>query len=150
MTIQIDTREKQKAIQGIIAEFDKQGVEHFPSKLHVGDYMSLDNARLVIDRKQNLSELCNNVCQQHKRFSTELQNAKDRGVKLIILCEHSNRIKCLDDVKTWVNPRLKKSPLAVSGERLHKILLTMSIHYEVEFLFCDKAHTGQRIIELLK
>lgn len=68
MDIQIDTREKQRAIRKIIKTFDDNGVKHFSSKLLVGDYMSLDNPRLIIDRKQNLQELCGNVCQQHERF----------------------------------------------------------------------------------
>lgn len=60
MQIQIDSREKARAIKKIINEFDKQGVQRFISKLYVGDYMSYDNPRLVVDRKQGLSEVCNN------------------------------------------------------------------------------------------
>ncbi len=149
MTIQVDSREKAKAIDKILAEFDKQGIDHFSSKLPVGDYQSLDNARLVIDRKQNLSELCSNVCQQHKRFKAELERANKLGIKLIILCEHGGSIKELGNVNKWNNPRLKKSPLAMSGERLFKVLYTMSKKYDVDFLFCDKRNTGKRIIELL-
>ena len=55
MDIQIDTREKQRAIRKILKTFDDNGVKHFSSKLLVGDYMSLDNPRLIIDRKQNLA-----------------------------------------------------------------------------------------------
>lgn len=43
MDIQIDTREKQRAIRKILKTFDDNGVKHFSSKLLVGDYMSLDN-----------------------------------------------------------------------------------------------------------
>jgi len=150
VTIQIDSREKARAIQKIVGTFDKQGVKWFISKLPVGDYMSLDNPRLIIDRKQNLSELCGNVCQQHKRFRAELERANEYGIKLVVLCEHGKSITCLSDVMQWVNPRLKKSPMAVSGERLYKILSAMSQKYNVDFLFCTKAETGQRIIELLR
>lgn len=61
--IQIDSREHQKVIDGIKKAFDAAGEKWFVSKLYVGDYMNYDNPRLVIDRKQNLSELCGNVCQ---------------------------------------------------------------------------------------
>ena len=61
MDIQIDSREKARAIKKIIAEFDKQNVRYYISKLWAGDYMSLDNPRLIIDRKQNLTEICSNV-----------------------------------------------------------------------------------------
>ncbi len=170
MTIQIDSREKAKAIKLIEAEFDRQGVQHFSSKLFVGDYMSLDNPRLSVDRKQNLAELCNNVSTVPKkekngkfkkdkdgkimtdlaRFTDELARAKENGIKLIILCEHSRDIKCLEDVKGWNNPRLKESPLAMSGERLYKVLLTLSKTYDVDFLFCDKRNTGKEIIRILR
>jgi len=149
MIIQVDTREKARAIKTVLAEFDKQGIKHISSKLYVGDYMNLDNPKVIIDRKQNLNEVCSNVCQDHKRFITEITKAEDAGIKLIFLIEHSNRIKCLEDVNGWYNPRLKTSPLAVSGQRLFKILYSIKMKYGVEFLFCDKAHTGKRIIELL-
>lgn len=150
MTIQIDSREKPKAIKNIVAEFDRQNITHFVSKLPCGDYMSLDNARFAIDRKQNLIEVCSNVCQDHKRFINELKRANKIGIRLIFLIEHSQNIKTLDDVKIWRNPRLKESPLAVSGERLYKILSTIEKIYNTKFYFCDKKSTGKRIIELLK
>lgn len=149
MVIQVDSREKARAIQKIIAEFDNRGIKWFVSKLPVGDYQSLDNPRLVIDRKQNLLELCGNVCQQHKRFKAELERANEYGIKLIVLCEHGRGIKSLQDVMAWENPRLKESPLAVSGERLFRILTAMSNKYGVEFLFCTKQETGKRIVEIL-
>lgn len=149
MTIQIDSREKTKAITKIINEFDKQEVTHFVSKLPCGDYMSLDNARFAIDRKQNLLEVCNNVCQDHKRFVNELKRANEIGIRLVFLIEHSRNIKSLEDVMKWVNPRLKKSKLAVSGERLYKILSTIEKTYNTKFYFCDKTSTGKRIIELI-
>ena len=92
MDIQIDTREKQRAIRKIIKTFDENGVKHFSSKLLVGDYMSLDNPRLIIDRKQNLQELCGNVCQQHERFKKEL-------IKAWIGCEKSGRCVVLAESK---------------------------------------------------
>ena len=149
MTIQIDSREKPKAIKNIITEFNKQGITHFVSKLPCGDYMSLDNARFAIDRKQNLLEVCKNVCQDHKRFINELNRANELGIRLVFLIEHSKNINCLNDVLNWVNPRIKEHPLAVSGERLFKKLSTIEKNYNTKFYFCDKANTGKRIIEIL-
>lgn len=150
MVIQVDSREKAHAIEKILTEFDRKNVKWFVSKLPVGDYMSLDNPRLVIDRKQNLQEICGNVVQQKTRFLAELDRAKEYGIQLIILCEHGGQIKSLQDVMRWVNPRLKESPLAVSGERLFKILSAISKKYDVPILFCDKRNTGNRIIEILE
>ena len=149
MTIQIDTREKARAIKQIVSYFDEMGIQHYTSKLYVGDYMSLDNPRVVIDRKQNLQEICGNVCQQHERFINELKRAKENGIKVIILCEHGGNIKSLEDVREWVNPRLRTSPKTVSGKQLFKILFTIKQKYDVDFVFCDKRMTGYKIIELL-
>lgn len=149
MIIQIDTREKARTIQNILRYFDQNSIKHISSKLYVGDYMNMDRPQLIIDRKHNLAELCVNVCQQHSRFAAELARAKEAGIHIIILCEHGGKIKTLDDVRLWENPRLKDHPLAVSGERLHKILCAMMAKYEFEIHFCDKRATGRRIIELL-
>ena len=137
MDIQIDSREKARAIRKIVKTFDDNGVKHFSSKLLVGDYMSLDNPRLIIDRKQNLQELCGNVCQQHERFKRELLKAMDAGIQLIILIEHGKDIKSIEDVYFWKNPRK------------HEVRCTIRDRYNVRFEFCEKNDTGKKIIELL-
>ena len=149
LVVQIDTREKPKAIENIVKEFDKQGVKHIRSKLYSGDFMLLSNPYLTIDRKQNLNELCNNVVQDHVRFRSELIRAQEVGISVVVLVEHGGGIKSLEDVPNWVNPRLKVSPLAVSGERLYKILKAMEYTYKVRFEFCTKAQTGKRILQIL-
>lgn len=158
--IQIDSREHQKVIDGIKKAFDAAGEKWFVSKLYVGDYMNYDNPRLVVDRKQNLSELCGNVCQQHERFRAEIIRANEAGIKLVFLCEHGKGIEKLDDVLWWENPRAKKrvkkngiwieqEQKVMHGDTLYKILYTMQRKYGVEFLFCDKENTGKRIMEIL-
>ena len=160
MIIQIDSREKAKAIKKIIAEFDRQGIKHPVSKLMVGDYMNYDNPRVIVDRKQNLTEVCSNVCQDHDRFRRELVLAKENGIQLIILCEHGKDIKSLEDVIFWKNPRSEKrkkidgkwqtvNTNAMKGDILYKILTTLQEKYGCEFQFCTKEETGKRIIERL-
>ena len=160
MVILIDSREKARAIKDIVAEFDSRGIKHYSSKLFVGDYMSLDNPKVIIDRKQNLTELTSNVCQDHERFRRELQRAKDAGIQLIILVEHGKGINCLEDIIFWENPRRHKrikkdgkwqtvETKAMKGETLYKVLQTQQRKYGVKFEFCDKADTGKRIIEIL-
>ena len=149
MICQIDSREKARAIQKILAEFENQGIKHFVSKLPVGDYMNLDNPKMVVDRKQGLPEVAVNVGQDHARFKRELERAQEYGIHLIFLVEHGGSIKTLEDVQNWVNPRLKEHPLALTGPRLYRIMLTMQNKYGIEWLFCSKKDTGKRIIELL-
>ena len=160
MTIQVDSREKAHAITRILEHFHASGVKYYISKLYIGDYMNLDNPRVIVDRKQNLDELCGNVCRQHERFRAELIRAQENGIRLIILCEHGHGIKSLDDVLFWRNPRARTKKLingswvwteqkVMHGDTLYKILNTMQNRYGVSFLFCDKSETGRRIVEIL-
>ena len=164
MDIQIDSREKARAIKKIVQTFEKEGVNYFTSKLLVGDYMNLDNPRVIIDRKQNLQELCGNVCQQHERFKRELVKAMQANIQLIILIEHGPDVKSIEDVYFWQNPRKHEvrwrmvngkrekyvvSAKAVDGNQLYKSLCTIRDRYNVRFEFCEKKDTGRKILELL-
>ena len=143
----IDTREKK--YEHVKAYFQKRGIEFTREKLDVGDYMLSHDAKISVDRKQNLGELCNNLCQGYRRFDDECRRAKEAGIKLVVLIEHSSRIKSLEDVANWKNPRLEKSPYAVSGLRMQYIMMRLSMAYGVEWAFCCKQQTGKRIIEIL-
>ena len=149
MRIVVDTREKPRAIVRIMNTFKAEGVEIVRRALPFGDYIDPDRPGIVIDRKQNLSEVANNVVQDRARFLREVDRANRSGWRLIVLVEHSNRIRSLEDVIRWNNPRLKVSPLAVDGPRLFRIMHAMSTKYSFEWQFCDKVHTGKRIIEIL-
>lgn len=150
MNIQIDTREKQRAIKKILAEFNRQGIRTISSKLFVGDYMNMDNPRVIIDRKQSLGEVYQNLCHGAKRINNEFSRAKEFGIQIILLVEHGKDIKNLDDVKTWENPQLEKTPYAWDGEKLYKEMLIIQSKYDIKWEFCEKNDTGKRIIELLK
>lgn len=149
MTIQIDSREHKWEMARIQRQLTAEGCKTIVSKLYVGDYQSLDNPRLVVDRKKDLRELCGNVCQQHERFRKELIRAIDAGISLIILVEHGPDVQTLEDVYFWDNPRRKDSPKATSGESLYRSLMTIRDKYNVKFEFCTKEETGKKIMELL-
>ena len=170
MTIQIDTREKVKNRLRREAGFKKAGVDFFEEKLDEGDYCDIENPSLVIDRKYDLMELCNNLSDnpakdsngkvlrdshgrrivELDRFTRELQRAKDKGIHLVILCEHGGSIRTIEDVRSWVNPRLAQHPMTISGERLYKKLIVLSNTYGFDIEFCTKKETAQRIIEILE
>jgi hypothetical protein len=159
MDIQIDSREKAKAITKILAEFDRQNITYDTSKLIVGDYMNLDNPRLIVDRKQSLSELYTNLCPNKKtnpkdangklRIDREVERANRLGIKIVFLVEHGGTVKTLEDVRFWKNPRLKETPYAWDGEKMYHEILLFSKKHNVDFYFCDKRKTGARILELL-
>lgn len=164
MQIIVDTREHKSEWNRIGKQLDELGVKYFRSKLYCGDYQSMDNTRLVVDRKKDLQELCGNVCQQHERFKAELVRAIEQGIKIVILCEHGEDIKSLEDVWFWQNPRKHKpvwktingqrvktvvSEKAVDGHQLYKSLCTIRDRYNVDFVFCTKEETGKKIVEIL-
>ena len=148
-SIFVDTREKPHAIQKILAHFEREGREVIRQKLDVGDYMLAPDGRISVDRKQNLLEVTANVCQQHERFSAECLRASRNGVRLVFLVEHGGRIKSLEDVQAWRNPRLDVSPYALSGQRLYQIMCLYGNRYGVQWEFCCKQQTGKRILEIL-
>ena len=150
MVIIVDTREKPRAIVKILAEFDRKGVKVVRRALNFADYFNPDRPDVIIDRKQNLLEIAGNVIQGRARFMREVERCNRAGCHMIVLIEHSNQIHSLEDVIGWKNPRLKVSPLAVSGDRLFRIMKAMEIKYGIEWQFCSKQQTGKRIIELLR
>ena len=168
MEIQIDSREKPNAIRLIQKEFDRQGVNYFRSKLYVGDYMSLDNPRLVIDRKQDIEEIHQNVCQGHERFRRELIRAMQAGIQIVFLIEHGEDLQQLDDLIFFYLPerqrwkwstvtqngitrkaRVPYMQKAIDGKILYKSFCTIQDRYGARFEFCTKEQTGRRIIEIL-
>ena len=152
MRIVVDTREKPRAIVRIMKTFEAEGVEVVRRALPFGDYCDPDRPGIVLDRKQNLGEVVKNLTDKKDkpRFLREVNRANRAGWQLIVLVEHSNRIRCLKDVILWNNPRLKVSPLAVDGPRLFRIMHAMANTYGFRWEFCDKVHTGKKIIELLE
>lgn len=131
--------------------------------------------RTTIDTKQNLLEVCNNlVGSSHRRFRDEAILAQQNGIRFIVLVEEGTKVKSLNDVEHWVNPRrwqyCKKNGISTrgdveaeiaefvrnggdkpptSGVQLSKMMRTMSDRYGIIWEFCDKRHTGERIAELL-
>lgn len=145
MNIQIDSREKERAITRIVEEFDQRHIYHFTSKMVVGDYMNWDNPKVAVDRKQSLGEICTNLCSGDKtRFWKEVRLAKRLGIKLIVLCEQGGGYHSIADVANWSSEHTR-----VSGRDLMEKIFDVHISYGVEFLFCDKRQTGKRIVELL-
>ena len=144
MKIRIDSREKDHAIQKIVAYFDKHGIEWEKKKLDVGDYMIEGQPDFIVDRKMSLLEMAHNMLTaDRRRFYDEIRRARDAGIRLVILCEHGG-IHGLEDVKAW-KPRFGRS----SGKKLADAIFRLEIGYGVPTFYCDPRSTGKRIIQLL-
>ena len=142
--IVVDSREKKNS--HILKYFIKHDIDYVIQKMDVADYQIQGKENLVIDRKQNLDELARNLTNRsdHARFWKEVRRAKERNIKMIVLCEHGGQIKDIKSVASWNS---KYSP--VSGRHLMEEIYRVHIAYGVDFLFCDKRSTGRKIIELL-
>ena len=148
----VDTREKPKAIQGILDYFSKHDIDYERSKLLFGDYCDYHRPELVIDRKQNIAELAKNCTVEHERFRRELERVKRCNAHLVILVEQ-NRYKDRDewvqvdkivDLIRWSSPHTM-----VRGERVYRILASWTAKYPISVVFCDKRSTGRIITEIL-
>lgn len=136
-------------------------------------YTKMDLAprvRIAVDRKNSIGEICGNVSSkssEHGRFRDECIRAQDNGCRFYVLIE-DEKVKNLDDLEKWENPREKKYfvmkarrdkgyklkyPLPkqppASGKKLAKALRTMEEKYGVKFLFCKPKDAAERIVELL-
>ena len=148
----VDTREKPKAIQGIIEHFQRCGIPYERSKLLFGDYMDYNRPGVVIDRKQNIAELAKNCTVEADRFKREMEKAKKAGARLVILVEQNRyhdrgewiHVNSIEDLLTWSSPNTM-----VRGEKVYRVLASWRAKWPIDVIFCDKRSTGRLIIEIL-
>lgn len=143
-TIICDSREQKNG--HILAYFKRRGIPFTVRKMDVADYQLEGVDNIVIDRKQNLDELSKNLTNRSdsSRFWREIRRAHNKKIKLIILVEHGENIRCIEDVKNW-SSRFS----GVDGRDLMQQIYRCHISYGVEFLFCNKSETAAKIIEIL-
>lgn len=148
----VDTREKPRAIVGILNYFDSHGVAYQKEKLDYGDYMDPDGPKVSIDRKQNIAELAKNCTRESERFRREMDRAAADGARLVILVEQ-NRYKDRDewihvsdisDLIRWSSPHTM-----VRGEKVYRVLASWRAKWPISVVFCDKRQTGRYICEIL-
>lgn len=152
-----DSREKKNS--HILAHFDKHKIPYKVQKMAVADYMIEDKGQLVIDRKQNLDEVCSNLTYKGKtanenggkkipsdvaRFWREIRLAHDNHIKVIVLVEHGSNVRKLADVAMWNSTKSR-----MSGRKLLDEMDRVATAYCVEWEFCTKAETPKRILEIL-
>lgn len=151
MVIQIDTREHARAIAKIKSEFEKRGIKYIVSKMYAGDYMSFDNPRYIIDRKQNIREIATNCTTEQARLEREMQKLIDTGSRMTFLITENRisnkKIESLEDLILWEPAQGRGT---VRGETIYRKLKRWERIYPIDFEFCSKADAGKRIIELLE
>ena len=148
----IDTREKPKAIENILATFEAEGVPVARTKLLFGDYADYNRPGIVIDRKQNIAELAKNVTVERQRFVAELERAKAAGAHMTILVEQNRykdrdkwiSVRDISDLMLWSNPHS-----TIRGEKVFRVLSGLLYEYDISVEFCDRRTTGKKILEII-
>jgi ribosome-associated protein len=163
-----DTRNPVVKHQNVHDYCEAKGIRIERTKLFVGDYTLPTNQSVCVDTKKDLEEVSINLSEGDKsRFMQEILRAQSTGIRLVFLVEQSN-ITSLYDVANWDNPNLqrwitlnaahKKGKMLYlkineeppkSGPWIAQKMNRMSRIHNVEWQFCNKSDTGQRIIELL-
>ena len=148
----VDTREKPKAIEGILRTFDEANIQHERTKLLFGDYMDYNHPSVVVDRKQNIAELAKNCTVEAERFKRELERAQRANSRLVILVEQNRykdreewkHVEDISDLMLWSSPHT-----TIRGEKVFRVLSSWCSRYNLEVRFCDKRSTGKKILEIL-
>ena len=142
----IDSREKQWS--HIQQYFDKHNIEYEVRKLETGDYFNTDNPNTVIDRKANLQEVCANLSsgkENRVRFVKECQRAFRENKRFIVLIEEGKYTSVRDVSLNW-NSKYSGH----TGRWLADAMFNIFCAYKVEWMFCDKKDTAEKILELLR
>ena len=142
--IVVDTREKKW--DHIRKYFEDNGIQYEVKKLDVGDYFSTEQGDVVVDRKQNLQEICSNLSKGDSnivRFVNECKRAKEKQIQLVVLIEGTN-CRSVKDLTGWKSKYSKHS-----GKWLTEKMFNLTVSYGVEWQFCKKNETATKILEIL-
>ena len=131
-----DTRERKN--QHILDYFDRHNIEYEIRKLDTADYWNDENPNVLIDRKQNLNEVAQNLCSvDSSRFWREIRRSYSEKKKMIILVEHGSNIKSLADVSSWQSKYSR-----ISGSRLQQEMYRIGISYNITWDFVQNGQQG--------
>ena len=152
MILEIDTREKPRAIEKIIDYLQQNEIRYIRTKLYVGDYRLMENPLRIVDRKQNIAELAKNCTTDHRRFRAELERCAEIGAELILLVEQNQytdrcnkvKVRSIEDLMLWSSPHTQ-----IRGEQVYRVLASWCYKFPLRVEFCDKRSTGRRIMEIL-
>lgn len=148
----VDTREKPKAIEGILKTFKDSKIRYERTKLMIGDYQDFNRPHIIVDRKQSIAELAKNCTADHDRFKRELERAKSVRATLVILVEQNRykdrdrwiHVETIEDLMLWTSPHT-----TIRGEKVYRVLRSWMFKYPIQVVFCDKRQTGKKILEII-
>ena len=142
MKILCDSREK--PTKEAKKRWDAFGVPYRIEALQSGDYsaeFTLPNGEIlefkeyvVIERKQGLTEICGNFCQNRDRFIREFERIKKAGTKVYLIIEDAS----------WENAYNGKYRPNMHPKSLIASLTAWMARYDAHIIFC-KSETFPRL-----
>ena len=132
----------------------------------------VNDIKIAVDRKNSIDEICGNLCsskREHDRFREEAITAMKAGAEFHVVIETDEKIRSVDEIRKWSNPRLhrynkinymhrlgKWQNVKNSGSkppcdniRLMKTMYTMAQKYSIHWIFCSPYESAEKIVELL-
>lgn len=119
----VDTREQ-------LPLWDPEFFEVKEQKLDEGDYTTEELHNVAHAERKSPNDLYGSIIQGHERFRNELIRAQQKGIKLAVFVECPAEMffrKRFDGA--W---RLK-----APGQTLRKIVGTLTVKYNIEFIWCE-------------
>lgn len=146
-----DTRQQKGKHNNVHKYCDSQGIEIYPLTLVVGDYMLGERCgdvvvpigNVSIDTKQDMLECATDLTKDEQALNKKYRKCYEKGIRLYVLIEE--QFNDIYDVAKWQNPHGK-----IGGRKLLDKMHRLTMMYDVQFVYCDKKHTGETIIKLLK
>ena len=148
-----DSRQQKNKHEVKHAWWAEHNIRLIRCKLVVGDYALMPSLSKIVDTKENISEIAQNIGgtrEEHQRFIREVKLAQEIGTQLYILVENTDGINTIEDVIRWANPRTEYSPKCIQGPRLAKAMRTIESRYGCVFMFCRPEEAADIIVDLLR
>ena len=132
----------------------------------------VNDIKIAVDRKNSINEICTNLCsseKEHARFREEAITAMKAGAEFHVVIETDEKIRSVDEIRKWSNPRLHRynkinymhrlgkwqnvknpgSRPPCDNIRLMKTMYTMAQKYSINWIFCSPYESAEKIVELL-
>ena len=149
--LQIDTRQQAGKHALKDARWEAIGQPTVRSKLAFGDYALVPP--VSVDTKNSIQELAMDITQEHERFRSECEGARDAGCRLVVLVENEDGVRDLDGLRKWREPeasfRKRRAKMRYYGSRIAAACETMRERYGVEFAFCAPEDAADFVLDIL-
>ena len=152
MEIIVDTREQpskraQKRYESFCAPYIRQTMNYgdytynftFPSGKRLFEPNITVKGHVVIERKQDLTELSQCFCQSRDRFKNEFERARENNSSIYLIVEDAS----------WENLINGKYSTKFNSKAFLSSITAWMVRYNIKIIFCKSETSGKMIKEIL-